>query len=263
MKNLVKLGVAGALALGGSMAAHATITVPTSSGTTGDVILWADVFNSSGSLVEAFVGDTGVSVDSIGAGNKPSSTYDPSTLSSLLALATGTNTIMWVLEGGGGHSGASGGSPYLVSAAPSLTAIGQQDGQTLTNWGTGISGSIANSVNPLVGTGTSALSTSDAAIGGTDFNPITVGVEDAHNWWGSTGNITTTGLGTQANFYLATASGQAVGDAATLTNLFFATLTSSGLTYTSSVVPIPAALWLLGSGLLGLAGVARRKVSAA
>jgi hypothetical protein len=28
-----------------------------------------------------------------------------------------------------------------------------------------------------------------------------------------------------------------------------------------SIVPIPAAAWLLGSGLIGLAGVARRKVS--
>lgn len=33
----------------------------------------------------------------------------------------------------------------------------------------------------------------------------------------------------------------------------------SGLTYNSSVVPVPAAAWLFGSGLLGLIGVARRK----
>ena len=33
-------------------------------------------------------------------------------------------------------------------------------------------------------------------------------------------------------------------------------------TYSSTVVPIPAALWLFGSGLLGLIGVARRKQTA-
>jgi len=35
-----------------------------------------------------------------------------------------------------------------------------------------------------------------------------------------------------------------------------ATVTLSG---TATVVPVPAALWLLGSGLLGLAGIARRR----
>jgi hypothetical protein len=35
--------------------------------------------------------------------------------------------------------------------------------------------------------------------------------------------------------------------------------TSATLTWTPSAVPIPAALWLLGSGLLGVAGVGRRR----
>ncbi len=261
MNNLVKLGVAGALALGGSMAAHATITVPTSSGTTGDVLLWADVFSSSGSLLEAYVGDTGVSVDSIGAGNKPSGTFDDSNLASLLSLATGTNTILWVLEGGDGHAGP---SPYLVSSTGGTLAatIGNQSGLSLTDWGSGLASEISNSVIPLTGSGTSALSSSDSAIGGTGFNPFHLGA-DVTNWYGNAGNVATTGLGTVASFYLATAPNQSGGTAATLTKLFNVTLTASGLTYSSLAVPIPAALWLLGSGLLGLAGVARRKVSAA
>ena len=35
--------------------------------------------------------------------------------------------------------------------------------------------------------------------------------------------------------------------------------TASQWTYTATVVPIPAAAWLFGSGLLGLVGIARRK----
>jgi hypothetical protein len=34
------------------------------------------------------------------------------------------------------------------------------------------------------------------------------------------------------------------------------------LTLTGNAVPLPPAVWLLGSGLLGLAGVARRKAKA-
>jgi hypothetical protein len=37
------------------------------------------------------------------------------------------------------------------------------------------------------------------------------------------------------------------------------TLTADSLTYSASAVPLPAAVWLLGSGLLGLAGIGRRK----
>ena len=37
-------------------------------------------------------------------------------------------------------------------------------------------------------------------------------------------------------------------------------LTSYSMTVTTTVVPVPAAVWLFGSGLLGLVGVARRKV---
>jgi len=36
-------------------------------------------------------------------------------------------------------------------------------------------------------------------------------------------------------------------------------LNSWGLDITTSVVPVPAAVWLFGSGLIGLAGIARRK----
>ena len=37
---------------------------------------------------------------------------------------------------------------------------------------------------------------------------------------------------------------------------------SSGLAYMPSPVPIPAAVWLFGSGLIGLVGLARRKIYA-
>ena len=36
-------------------------------------------------------------------------------------------------------------------------------------------------------------------------------------------------------------------------------ITSYSMTVSNAVVPVPAAVWLLGSGLLGLAGIARRR----
>jgi hypothetical protein len=267
MKNLVKLGVAGALALGGSMTAHASITVPTSSGTTGDLVLWADVFNGS-TLVQAYVGDTGISVDSAGGGTLPS-TFTDANLNTLLSKVTGSNTIFWVLEGGWGHAGP---AMYLVSSNPG-TFNNNLTGNTLNGMGLGVSSEINNVVNALpgiagtgAGTGGSGLSSSDnqTAGVGTGFNPFAVGTQDATNWYNETGNVSTNGLGTQATFYLLTAGNQSTGTLAKISSLFNVSLTASGLTFSPlSAVPLPAALWLLGSGLLGLAGVARRKVSAA
>jgi hypothetical protein len=267
MKNLVKLGVAGALALGGSMAAHATITVPTSSGTTGDVVLWADVFNGS-TLVKAYVGDTGITVDSAGGGTMPTGTFTNTNLNSLLSMVTGTNTIYWVLEGGDGHAGP---SPFLVSSnnptnAAAQFPFGVQSGSTLTNFGTGFAATLTDIVNPLVGTGSSALANSDggSTTNGTGFNPFATAADTA-NWQGNSHtNVSTEGLGTGATFYVLSAANQQAGTIPTITALYTATLTASGLTFSPlSAVPLPAALWLLGSGLLGLAGVARRKVIAA
>lgn len=42
-------------------------------------------------------------------------------------------------------------------------------------------------------------------------------------------------------------------------NLFYDNRGGVSLSVTDAPVPVPAAAWLLGSGLLGLIGVARRK----
>jgi hypothetical protein len=260
MKNLVKMGVAGALALSGSMAAHATIVGPTSSpGSTGDLVLFADVFTSTGTLVKAYAGDTGVSVDSIGSGTQPSGTFHDANLDSLLALATAGTTTIWVLEGGYRHVNA----PYLISSSPSLTPIGAQNGSKLAAWGAGLVNQVSVVNGVLVNPTDTSLLTTDNSSFGTGFNPFAL-ASDVTNWYGQTTSVATTGLGTQTNIYRATASGISSANLATITGIFKATLTSAGLSFQPfSAVPLPAAVWLLGSGLLGLAGVARRKVGAA
>jgi hypothetical protein len=137
--------------------------------------------------------------------------------------------------------------------------FGVQNGLTLSQWGGGLASQL-NTINGLVGTGTSYVGNQFGITGGTGFNPFAT-APDASNWYGGSTNITTTGLGSTARFYLATSNGQGNGNPASIGAIFNATLTSSGLTLSNlTAVPLPAALWLLGSGLLGLAGVARRKI---
>jgi hypothetical protein len=96
--------------------------------------------------------------------------------------------------------------------------------------------------------------------------PSNVGVE---TWYGNGGitpvnTLATTGSSTMG-FYLVSAndgtSGSNPGGVATIFDVANATLNVSNdtLTFAPAVVPLPAAVWLFGSGLLGLAGIARRR----
>jgi hypothetical protein len=83
---------------------------------------------------------------------------------------------------------------------------------------------------------------------------------------GFTGGIATAGfLGETLGFYYfatSNTSGTATGggnNLAKVYNLANLTLTAAGLSAVTTEVPLPAAVWLFGSGLLGMAGVGRRR----
>jgi hypothetical protein len=82
------------------------------------------------------------------------------------------------------------------------------------------------------------------------------------NWYTLGGETGVSGLGTAWNLYGVTGTTTST---VALSLLGTATLSANGVTFapesSGTPVPLPAAIWLLGSGLLGLAGVGRRKAA--
>lgn len=87
----------------------------------------------------------------------------------------------------------------------------------------------------------------------TDISNLNLSIYDASNTLlSSTGdNISANGINVAAGSYHAVVTGNAIGTNGGLYSL--------SLYAEPSAVPVPAAFWLLGSGLLGLVGIARRK----
>jgi hypothetical protein len=276
MKHMLKLGVAGSLALV-SVGAHAAITVGTigntssGPGTLGDVVLFADIYNGS-TLVSAYVGDTGASVGAVGAGTAPTTAFDDANLQTFLGKYQTGYTLLWAVEGAGTTGTAP--APYVVSTGPtSLTAatatFAAGNGQLLKSYPAGFIPSVNNYINgSATANSTSFVGADTSANTGNYFDPTKTGAAaGAADWFGASSYVNATGLGTVATLYTLSAAGTGNNNPTTLTADLGVSLTSTGLVYSAlnnnNTVPLPAAVWLLGSGLLGLAGVGRRKNKAA
>jgi hypothetical protein len=187
--------------------------------------------------------------------------------------ASGTDALQWAIEAGGwtATTGAGrkpiGAARYLTtsSAPANITVVGQTaaaGGMTafngdVTNLNSFGNLGATNSTNEIAANGpigdgiwgtANGSVTSQSWYGAnipTAGNPVNT---TALTLFGITGNGTGTGSG--SGFALAYNVGSVKLDGAG--NLTF---TGNG----ASAVPLPAAIWLLGSGLLGLAGVGRRR----
>lgn len=252
MNSTIKLAIASALSLG-AVAAHATIADNSTGAST--MILFGEVLTSSNAVVASYAGDTGVSVSSAYAGTSAFIAADAN-LSALFAADVGTDTLVWAVEGGQ-YSGQNNTTQYVAGKTQNVTTafnpaqIPTKNSAALVNQNTVLHQTLST-LNGNLGAGTSVEGPAVGAAGVWDAN-----VPNGISGWQSGISSVLTGFQT-VKLYNMTGTGTAGSKLAIVSN-GTVQLSASGVTFATNAVPLPPAVWLLGSGLLGLAGVARRK----
>jgi hypothetical protein len=276
MNTLVKTAVAGALALGATSAF--AIGIPSTNSS--DLILYVDALTSSGTSAGVYAVDTGISLSSLmpggfvsGAANSKkfagtSATVSTTGLSSFIATKiAGGDTIGWTVEGGqynGAGSYASGtvssanndnagtpGSALAIFTSPALTSTYPKASTATTVAFQGFLNGLQNDY--LQGGLTGLQSASETT--GTE----STSAQSKYAFFGGPDLATAGGSAVTLFGFTANAAGSTTLQSYILGN---ATLSAAGVLQinpNASTVPLPPAVWLFGSGLLGLVGVSRRR----
>lgn len=276
MKTFLKLSIASALALGAATA-NAAVSLPNTG--TSDLVL----FVHDATTGESYARDLGLTVASQFSGPylpAGSNTSTPSTtlsanftigpdanMNTFLAAVKPGDVVQYAVMAATTPATQSAAANAPVGAANYITTNGTGDALTnITNktpgnlalWGSGFQNDLAK-LNANLGANNSVVGTSPATAGIYDANAVGANL---NNWYSNGPVNGVVGLGTSALLYGVTGNGSTLRPVQTY-QLATVTLSANGTLSTGSTapVPLPAAVWLLGSGLLGLAGVGRRKAA--
>jgi hypothetical protein len=283
--KLVGLAVAGALLAGGYQGAQAQPVTPSSGGS--NSTLW--LFVSDASKSETFAVDTGQTVHSLlstftaNANLKQiSDSFNVSATSALTTFLTTNSgdTLNWAVEAGsflGGVNSNTPGAQLGIASANSAAGANFASIQlsNLNGWMTPLNSDLGyvifgnGGTTPAYTLGGSTYSWPNGTAGGQVWGGAPGGsAGGSTTLYGAVPGVAQTGFlpGASQTLYAVTGNGgSGTVQSYVLGTISLATLANgAALTLTSAApVPLPAALWLLGGGLLGLAGVGRRRIAAA
>jgi hypothetical protein len=273
MKFSLKL-IAGAAALLVAGAASAGTAIVVGGTTTGsDLVLtvWDNTLSTASGTGAAITIDTGLNYSTFGVGSAAATQNSAGNLlttaeSNLINSVFGTDAnVSWEITANIDKQGTAKLPGLIYSSSTTSTPTPNNSGIVTTSAVLdsyfGAVNTLGGSPYELLGAGTGTTNDNGGFTIGTDF-PADVA------------NASASGFGNQ-NVYFSKSSAKTgtgattseyAGDAS-IGGFSYFTLTSAGaLTYTYtalSAVPIPAALWLMGSGIVGLLGVGRRRSGAA
>lgn len=279
--SIKPLGAAISLALV-SVAAHAQLVPPTQGGSvpgTSETGLYLEAWNATTGateLVNLSYAYTDIASSNLGNLNTATgSAWTPATNPS-----TGTGSVEQLNFGTIANNSAGAFTNFTVVSAATATQTGitHIEGVSL---GSGSAPAITGTagLTPVIqNIQTEIADWASLTTSGTFFDPTGGSTANALSGplngggWNN-GQISAGTVGTALSFYniigntyVTTADGLAAHTTATTTYNGFWFLSSTGqLTYNlvaAAPVPLPAAIWLLGSGLLGLIGVGRRRAAA-
>jgi hypothetical protein len=270
MKNAIRLALAGSALLGCAVSHAASAPLP-SSGTSD---LWLFVTDTSKN--ETFAEDTGISIASLGPATYTSGaslasspvTIDlpPSAaLSSFLTTNAGDN-LFWGVQGDvqSATKAAVAGHNIIIQSNPLPAAnTGGIGYGSFTNINAGMNQDEAYMAATVTQGGSAVFNLASGTTTGNAWGVGPGNIAGSVDLYGQGANgENTLGASSPEGLYLITGASSTTA----ITSYVLSTtleLVNGTLETSSSSVPIPAAIWLLGSGLLGLAGVGRRRAASA
>jgi hypothetical protein len=281
MKNLIRIGVAGAL-MAGYVTAQAQVPLPSSNNSD----LW--LFVSDQTAGTTFAEDTGISINSLvpsgslaASGQTPPAavlstaiqanfTVAPTTALSSYITAAGSHPLTWAVEAAQfpGSTTAAGtrkpGGIIGITDNPASQANNTAQmflSPNVMSWLNGFQPDVQYLAQTYVAGGKSYAFTAGTSVGQV-WGASTGGNAGSTDLYGQGPDTAGVLLGQQVNMYALTGNGN-LGQSQSYLLGSNLTLDASGkLSVGGTAVPLPAAVWLFGSGLLGLIGVGRRRAAA-